>query len=62
MLGRSFGSARDLYGLPKTPALLSIGAGSVRLRAAGKAAKSALTAVARKLLTIANAMIRDMEP
>lgn len=31
-----------------------------RLRAAGKAAKVALVAVARKLLTIANAMIRDM--
>jgi transposase len=33
-----------------------------RLREAGKAAKVALTAVARKLLTIANAMIRDMKP
>lgn len=33
-----------------------------RLRAAGKKAKVALTAVARKLLTIANAMIRDMTP
>ena len=33
-----------------------------RLRQAGKAAKLALTAVARKLLTIANAMIRDMKP
>lgn len=32
-----------------------------RLRGAGKAAKLALTAVARKLLTIANAMIRDMK-
>jgi transposase len=33
-----------------------------RLRAAGKAAKVALVAVARKLLTIANAMVRDMQP
>ena len=33
-----------------------------RLRASGKQAKVALTAVARKLLTIANAMIRDMTP
>ena len=33
-----------------------------RLRAAGKAAKVALIAVARKLLTILNAMIRDMKP
>lgn len=33
-----------------------------RLREAGKAAKVALTAVSRKLLTIANAMIRDMKP
>jgi len=33
-----------------------------RLRAAGKAAKLALVAVARKLLTIANAMVRDMTP
>jgi transposase len=33
-----------------------------RLRAAGKAAKVALVAVARKLLTILNAMIRDMKP
>jgi transposase len=33
-----------------------------RLRSAGKAAKVALIAVARKLLTIANAMIRDMKP
>lgn len=33
-----------------------------RLRAAGKAAKLAIVAVARKLLTIANAMIRDMKP
>jgi transposase len=33
-----------------------------RLLQAGKAAKVALTAVARKLLTIANAMIRDMKP
>jgi transposase len=33
-----------------------------RLRGAGKAAKVALTAVSRKLLTIANAMIRDMKP
>jgi transposase len=33
-----------------------------RLRAAGKKAKVALVAVARKLLTIANAMIRDMKP
>ena len=32
-----------------------------RLRAAGKAAKVALVAVARKLLTILNAMIRDMK-
>jgi transposase len=32
-----------------------------RLREAGKAAKVALTAVSRKLLTIANAMIRDMK-
>jgi transposase len=34
----------------------------LRLRQAGKAAKVALTAVARKLLTIANAMVRDMKP
>jgi transposase len=34
----------------------------LRLRQAGKAAKVALTAVSRKLLTIANAMIRDMKP
>jgi transposase len=34
----------------------------LRLRQAGKAPKLALTAVARKLLTIANAMIRDMKP
>jgi transposase len=33
-----------------------------RLRGAGKAAKVALIAVARKLLTIVNAMIRDMRP
>jgi transposase len=33
-----------------------------RLRARGKEAKVALVAVARKLLTIANAMIRDMRP
>jgi transposase len=33
-----------------------------RLRQVGKAAKLALTAVSRKLLTIANAMIRDMKP
>ncbi len=33
-----------------------------RLRQAGKAAKVALTAVSRKLLTIVNAMIRDMKP
>jgi transposase len=33
----------------------------LRLRQAGKAAKLALTAVSRKLLTIANAMIRDMK-
>jgi transposase len=33
-----------------------------RLRQAGKAAKVALVAVARKLLTVANAMIRDMKP
>ena len=33
-----------------------------RLRGAGKAAKLSLVAVARKLLTIANAMIRDMTP
>jgi transposase len=33
-----------------------------RLRQAGKAAKVALVAVSRKLLTIANAMIRDMKP
>ena len=33
-----------------------------RLRGAGKPAKVALVAVARKLLTIANAMIRDMTP
>jgi transposase len=33
-----------------------------RLRAAGKKPKVALTAIARKLLTIANAMIRDMSP
>ena len=33
-----------------------------RLRQAGKAAKVALTAVSRKLLTIANAMVRNMEP
>jgi transposase len=34
----------------------------IRLRTAGKAAKLAIVAVARKLLTIANAMIRDMKP
>jgi transposase len=33
-----------------------------RLRRAGKAAKLAIVAVARKLLTIANAMVRDMKP
>lgn len=33
-----------------------------RLRAAGKKPKVALVAIARKLLTIANAMIRDMRP
>jgi transposase len=33
-----------------------------RLREAGKAAKVALTAVSRKLLTIVNAMLRDMKP
>jgi transposase len=33
-----------------------------RLRGAGKAAKVAIVAVARKLLTIANAMVRDMKP
>jgi transposase len=33
-----------------------------RLRGAGKPAKVALVAVSRKLLTIANAMIRDMKP
>lgn len=33
-----------------------------RLRQAGKASKVALVAVARKLLTIANAMVRTMEP
>ncbi|MDX2037234.1 MAG: transposase, partial [Isosphaeraceae bacterium] len=33
-----------------------------RLRQAGKAAKVALVAVARKLLTIANAMVREMKP
>lgn len=33
-----------------------------RLRGAGKAAKLAIVAVARKLLTIANAMVRDMQP
>jgi transposase len=33
-----------------------------RLRTAGKAAKLAIIAVARKLLTIANAMVRDMKP
>jgi transposase len=33
-----------------------------RLRGAGKATKVALVAVSRKLLTIANAMIRDMKP
>ena len=33
-----------------------------RLRQNGKAAKVALTAVSRKLLTIVNAMIRDMKP
>lgn len=33
-----------------------------RLRAAGKPAKVALTAVSRKLLTILNAMVRDMKP
>lgn len=33
-----------------------------RLKAAGKASKLALTAVAWKLLTILNAMIRDMKP
>ena len=32
-----------------------------RLRAAGKAAKLAIVAVARKLLTLANAMVRDMQ-
>jgi transposase len=35
---------------------------SDRLRAAGKAAKVRLVAVARKLLTIANAVLRDGEP
>jgi transposase len=34
----------------------------VRLRAAGKPAKVALVAVARKLLTILNAMLRDQRP
>lgn len=33
-----------------------------RLRRSGKAAKVAIVAVARKLLTIANAMVRDMTP
>jgi hypothetical protein len=33
-----------------------------RLRAAGKLAKVALTAVARKLLTIVNAMVRSGQP
>ena len=33
-----------------------------RLIEAGKAAKTAITAVSRKLLTIVNAMIRDMKP
>jgi transposase len=33
-----------------------------RLRRTGKAAKLAIVAVARKLLTIANAMVRDMKP
>jgi transposase len=33
-----------------------------RLRAAGKPAKAALVAAARKLLTILNAMVRDMTP
>jgi transposase len=33
-----------------------------RLRQSGKAAKVALTAVSRKLITIDNAMIRDMKP
>jgi transposase len=33
-----------------------------RLRTAGKPAKLALIAVARKLLTILNAMIRDRQP
>jgi transposase len=33
-----------------------------RLRQAGKEAKVALVAVSRKLLTIVNAMIRDMKP
>jgi transposase len=33
-----------------------------RLRAAGKLAKVALVAVARKLLTIVNAMLRDGRP
>lgn len=33
-----------------------------RLRAAGKAAELAIVAVARKLLTVANAMVRDLKP
>jgi transposase len=33
-----------------------------RLRAAGKPGKVALVAVARKLLTILNAMLRDQRP
>jgi len=33
-----------------------------RLRQAGKAAKVALTAVSRKLLTILNAMLKNMTP
>jgi transposase len=33
-----------------------------RLRAAGKCAKVALTAVARKLLVIANAVLRSQRP
>jgi transposase len=33
-----------------------------RLRACGKPAKVALIAVARKLLTIANAIVRDLQP
>jgi transposase len=35
---------------------------STRLRAAGKPAKVALVACLRKLLTIANAMLRDATP